>query len=595
MGTVHWNWHDRVIAYAFVRATLPDVCSATTASILSLDDEMPERKVCGMVSARNSIPAVLLPLLALGLVVGSAVVYILQRNGGHFVYTLDDPYIHMAIADNFANHGVWGVTKYEFSSSSSSLLWTLLIAGIYRFAGANDVAPFVLNMLASCGLLAVTALILSRHSGHRALRWGVLSGLVLVTPLPLLIFGGQEHILHAVLTLVCTYLAGGVIADAGTDRSTGRDIALILLAPLLTAVRYEGLFLIAVVGLLLFLRGRRRVASAAVGAGVLPIVVFGMFSIVQGWYFLPNSVLLKGNSPEITSVWGIIGLLGRTAYEQLDDSAALMMVVFAALLLLHMHVHIYKDIWRRTPVMLVIFLGSTFLHLQFAQIGWFMRYEAYLIAVGLIVCGIAAAAVLAVLDVPKRFTYSILRRHAVLAVFVSFIAVVLATRMLLSYVILFTGTDNIYEQQYQIGLFLREFYQGERVAVNDIGAVNYLADVRSYDIWGLASKEVADARRTGEYDTQWIQAFTAEHDVAVAIVYDEWLESEDIGGVPDQWVKIGEWKIPNRLTAGGEAVSFYAVSSSDANRLRANLYEFAPTLPADVTVSMESVAFRGTQ
>ena len=39
----------------------------------------------------------------------------------HMEYALDDPYIHMAVAKHFVDHGVWGMTPFEFSSSSSSL------------------------------------------------------------------------------------------------------------------------------------------------------------------------------------------------------------------------------------------------------------------------------------------------------------------------------------------------------------------------------------------------------------------------------------------------------------------------------------------
>ena len=50
-----------------------------------------------------------------------------RENDGHFIYQNDDIYIHMAIAKNVANHGVWGVTQHEFTSSSSSILYTLIL------------------------------------------------------------------------------------------------------------------------------------------------------------------------------------------------------------------------------------------------------------------------------------------------------------------------------------------------------------------------------------------------------------------------------------------------------------------------------------
>ncbi|MFX1392811.1 MAG: hypothetical protein ACFFAH_04470, partial [Promethearchaeota archaeon] len=45
-------------------------------------------------------------------------------NEGNLVYSLDDAYIHMAIAKHFSQKGVWGITDKEFSSTSSSILYT---------------------------------------------------------------------------------------------------------------------------------------------------------------------------------------------------------------------------------------------------------------------------------------------------------------------------------------------------------------------------------------------------------------------------------------------------------------------------------------
>ena len=53
----------------------------------------------------------------------------------------------MAIAKSVAKYRVWGITRYGFASSSSSLLYSLLLSTIYRVFGVNDVTPLILNII----------------------------------------------------------------------------------------------------------------------------------------------------------------------------------------------------------------------------------------------------------------------------------------------------------------------------------------------------------------------------------------------------------------------------------------------------------------
>lgn len=505
---------------------------------------------------------------------------VMWRSGGHIIYALDDPYIHMAVAENFATEGVWGVTQYEFSSSSSSLLWTLLIASAYYGVGVNEITPFVLNLIVGTALLLTIDWALRREAVGWRLRLSILLAVLFVAPMPLLVFSGQEHLLHALVTVGVVYLSARILASPETTTLTSRLVLLVTM-PLLTMSRYEGLFLLSIVCLLLLTR-RQIVLSVAAGTlGVLPLALYGLISRAHGWYLLPNSVLLKGDQPTL-SLMGIIELFGYTGYKRLIDTPVLLMLVGGAILLFNLVLIRERDIWHRVALLLVMFIAATLLHVQFAQTGWFFRYEAYLVVFGIFTVGSAVHYLLETLDM-LRIDVSTLKKHVFVSMFVAYTGLLLLSRGLLALIIILPGTDNIYEQHYQMGAFVRGFYSGQTVVLNDIGAVSYLSDIRLLDIWGLANIDVAEARRQGRYDTAWIHSFVREKDADIAIIYEEWFENDDIGGVPESWTKVGAWTIPNRVTAGGDTVSFFAVKATAVESLDENLRAFAPDLPGDVT------------
>ena len=82
---------------------------------------------------------------------------------------------------------------------------------------------------------------------------------------------------------------------------------------------------------------------------------------------------------------------------------------------------------------------------------------------------------------------------------------------------------NIYEQQYQMGLFLRRFYEGKGVAANDVGAIDYLADIHLYDTFGLANLDVVRARRANRYDHTVAEHEMAQKQVRVVVAYRGWM------------------------------------------------------------------------
>src|SRR4051794_21459878 len=100
------------------------------------------------------------PILAAGLAItfygifsAASVAWLLARTHGQFIYTLDDTYISMAMAKNMAQYGVMGLTRYEFSASSSCPLWILLISAVYGVTGVTWWAPLALGFVAGLAAL----------------------------------------------------------------------------------------------------------------------------------------------------------------------------------------------------------------------------------------------------------------------------------------------------------------------------------------------------------------------------------------------------------------------------------------------------------
>jgi hypothetical protein len=525
--------------------------------------------------------ALLVLLAAVALLLRAA----LAHTGGRLVYALDDAYIHMAVARSLADHGVWGVTRYAFTSSTSSLAWPLLLAAADLVVGVRESTPLVLNLVfAAAAILLADRLLCGPRPADglvrgapASVRAAALVGLVLLTPLPTLVLAGMEHTLQvaAVLWLLDRVRAAD---EEGADRSWRTLGSLAVASALATAARYESLFLIAPATVVLALDRRRRAALVTAVAGLAPPAAYGLVAVAHGWPALPNSLLLKRATFEGTGLSGLADRLGGHALRALVEAPHLL-VLLAAVLAASALLPAPRAVRRWD----VIFAVAALLHLQLAAVGWLFRYEAYLVAMGVV---LVARHVTDGMRAAGRTRPLAARVALALAALVA--SAPLLTRAVEALKQAPGAVKNIYEQQYQMGLFLRGLPPGSTVMANDIGAISYLADVRLVDLYGLATPETARARRAGRIDRALLARLAAETAPSAIVIYRSWFAD----AVPGEWVEVGTWKVPEKVVVADRTVSFLATSPAAAPRLARALAAFQPQLPPSVSARVADTGAR---
>jgi hypothetical protein len=592
-----------------------------------------------------------------------------------FSYILDDPYIHLAIAKNLVSHGVWGVTPFEFASASSSLLWTGLLAAWIKLFGNGEFAPLWLNLALAAFLLGQAEQSMRSSDWPPERRFVVLSAMVIGIPLPALIFTGQEHTAHVVAALgFLSAFATHLRHPQPTIRET---LALTFWGALICLARYESLFGVYLAALFLVTRRRFGAAGSLIaGAALLP-ALFGLYSLAQGGFLLPNSVLLKGNNHDLASsagrwwffggkildsfreapellfllmlgfwsgLWGSesatdtlmvsasvsdpgsagVGGVTQSASSAArtvvlptdskadkaaalptgssanitvafptdsttDNTAALPTDSSADVTVALPTVSSANSIVALPPIMTADttvassiyspgsdrtliwwFAGCVLFHLQFAKIGNFFRYEAYLVALGLCLAA----------HLPKPAPGRTLR-NLVFALLVLGTTLSLGQRGYRGISLIPTAAGNIFQQQHQMARFVNRYYPGQGIVLNDIGAVSFFADIHLLDLVGLGDIRVAQAMRAGRHRFPAIADMAAARGMKLAIAYPGFLRG--LGGPPPEWFLVAEWEIPDNVICSEAVVALYALNAAEREPLRARLREFAATLPASVS------------
>lgn len=507
---------------------------------------------------------------------------ILQATGSTWVYTIDDPYIHMAMAKNLAFSGIYGVTPFEFSSSSSAPLWTLLLAGSFRLLGQYDVVPGI--WAASCAVASV----------YLADRIGRLLGLtswsrlwcnlcmVVMTPLVPLVATGMEHAAHLLLILALLLAFVSHLDKPGG----GSACRLFGLAALATGVRYETLFVVLPLAMYLFARNKRASALLLIVFASLPVVLYGLVSISRGNAFLPTSLLLKGHFPAARTARDVFDMLGGRGLRALWRAPHLLLLLVP----LALAARIPSKRFAHLPGLSICFLCAVFIHLQFADTGWFYRYEAYLMPPLLL---LAFAVLAECLSRCPSFGPRSLRIPAILLVVLCAMGVLAPAgwRGGRAWRDVSPAATHLYREQYLIAHFIKAMYPpGARIALNDLGALSYYPDSpHILDLWGLGSYEVANIRRGKADPVKGFARLIEDFMPDLVVVYPDWFG--DL--LPASLIPVATWSSSAHYWNAG-SVAFFAPTPARAESLADRLREYEPGLPATVTLRYADTARRDT-
>jgi len=493
-----------------------------------------------------------------------------RTNDGHLVYTLDDPYVHMAIAKNIVLHGVFGVTRYEFSASTSSPLWTILLAAGYKAFGVVDWLPGVLAAVFALAALYVTNSLCQRFALNALARTIVCCGVLYFAPLIPLVSTGMEHAMHLFFVLLLILLMVRFIESP----SRGALGLFCIVGALATSTRYESLFVIAPLAFFLLIQRHWLAAVALSVSSLISVIAYGIFSVLNGGYFLPNPLMLKGHFHEVSGFRSLVEFLGYYGFSKLTVTAHL----YSACILLLLGAYLVRK--QGQPVILIALClsCSILLHLQFADVGWFYRYEAYLVGASMPVLG---GLYLGAARIPRR-TLVLRSQLPEVALFACGVLLLwpMQQRARESLRDVVRASHHIYSQQYQMGRFLGAMYEpGVRVAVNDLGAVTYYADPDVVDLWGLGTIDVIRAKRCETYDSCAIGRLLHTRGTEVVMIYRNWFENL----LPGDLVAVGGWSTTNNYF--GKTVTFFGTSRRNAQLLRNRLWRYRPRLPKSVEVT----------
>ena len=430
-----------------------------------------------------------------------AVIYFecISNTNGKFIYILDDAYIHLAYAKNIVINNVAGITQYADSSSSSSPLYSLILASIFFLSGVNELMLLFLNILFSLALLTLLFFIFRKYSFTTFLNTFSLFTVIIFTPLAINIFSGMEHLIQSVLVILFVFISAKELCkdETKSNKITGSDKYILILSFFLTAVRYEDLLVITIIsGLFLFKKNYLKAFLIFI-CGILPVCIYGQISVNNGGFFIPNSLLVKLAVPESVSIF-TEGNVYTGIINYLDINKKIILLFSACLIMFIITLRKKRNIMSEIPLLLFITISLILLHKLLFPVSVF-RYDLYLVVLSITVIAIALNAQVTEIS-GKRMDLIYLKNSKIALSIIILFSIYLIYKISDTRKIII-ASKNIYEQQYQMAQFLDTYYSGEEVALNDIGTINFFTDIQCTDLIGIGSNEVVSEKLKGNFNT----------------------------------------------------------------------------------------------
>ncbi|QGZ66075.1 hypothetical protein [Paraburkholderia acidisoli] len=452
---------------------------------------------------------------------------ILYTTNGHFTYSFDDPYIHLALARNIWL-GHYGINLTEASAPSSSILWPFLLAPFASLPGLFEYVPLVVN--AACLIALVFVIGRTFDDVRPRYRIALIVGIAFWVNAYGLVFTGMEHSLQ--LLLIAVVLRPHLRSTRSPAARIRLPAYVFVALAVLPLVRYEDCAISAPLLLLAALRGQWRAAALSAGLIVVSMGGFSLFLHHHGLGFLPSSVLAK------ESMTNGLGPAWNVLLNVVQSPGLVLMEVCLAV-----------ASWRRDRTWGLLIATVCVLHLLFGKSGAFGRYDAYL-ALFVALCGARlligraqywrGALAVVLLGVP--FAYATVCTPA--------------------------ASSNIYYQQAQLAEIVRAL--GAPVAANDIGLIALRGNQYLLDLYGLGSVSALRARQS-HADPVWMSDLMQKKGVHYAIIYDRWFPTR-----PAAFQRVGTLTLHGWIVSAAlPTVTFYATDSASAAKLRQTLRDYA--------------------